>query len=300
MRIDARFAARWAFVFVAVIAPLESSAQITLSISTDKAVYMPGEPIIAHVVITNGSEEQPVPAALSPEYGALRYLIGFENGEPREFRPWARMDNARAADPGAKAVAPGSRPDFLWRRRLDLHAARLVFSARSIPGCHVGPDADTASSRRRSKPSGGKASCCSRARKLDCFSSSRAAIISRPEISLLRDFAPSNTVLAGYANYALGVMSADTVQRRSPTGRNASPTGWRPSHSFAAAWSSFPRRLFTSTSDTQSRLAGAMTRNGKIGEALKVRQDLSSFIANDVLKRDLPAAVKGFAQTVKQ
>ncbi len=298
MRIIIVTAVRWAVVIVALIAPLEASAQITLSVSTDKATYLPGEPIIAHVIVTNGNEERPLPAMLTPEYGALKYLIAFATGEPREFRPWSRIDNDRMQTLGPRATRQVQARIFFgadgWTfREPGVYSVRAqLLGVISAPAQIRVQQPVTAVEQRQSE-------LLLASDEAGFFLLFEGGDHLKTGISLLRDFAPSNTVHAGYANYALGMMSSKQFNDFAK-GSKREPNWVEAESFFERSRLLIPKDAIYFNLNNQSLLADAMMRNGKTAEAIKIRQQLSSFIANDVLKGDLPAAVKGFAQTVKQ
>src|SRR5437763_10991420 len=81
---------------------------LRVSVSFDKATYVPGEPVIAHVAIENpaGNPSVAIPEQLDPEYMRLNFLVKHGDEPEAEFHPWALLENDRTV-----ALAPGNTKD---------------------------------------------------------------------------------------------------------------------------------------------------------------------------------------------
>jgi hypothetical protein len=286
-------------LFAAVLAaPLSAAAQLRVALSTDKTNYVPGEPVIAHVQIINeGAEPVQVPMMLTPEYGALKYLITPEDGGEVEFVPWTLIENVRTQTLGAKqAVNVAARIFFGAGGWTFVRAGSYQVRARllgvvSEPARVVVQPPATDAERRQSD-----------------------RVVAHPEagfvllfeggdhlsagIELLREIAPSNTRLSGYANYTLGVMHSKPFADYTK-GTIRQPNWTEAERFLRRGMDLIPNEALSFRINNQSLLTRALVTNGKAAEATKLRQQFSVYLKDDLLKRDLPAALKGFVQNVK-
>ena len=180
--------------------------QPALVLSLEKDSFLPGEPFVIHLTVTNTSDTPVmIPAALDARYGMVEYWIQRpDENQERRFRPWFLFE-----DPRRRMLLPGSHlsepsriffgADGWTFPTPGVYRVRLTLAGRSSEAIEVRVDVPSEGTLRNQSDS--------------LVASSEAGLFLLVDggdhltegVALLRDIAATDTILAGYASYAFGV-----------------------------------------------------------------------------------------------
>lgn len=177
---------------------------IQVSIALDKSRVIPGEPVVVHTLLANRSTGAvSLPTELSPEYGRLRYVIRAGDGPPRDFLPWAIIENdlEELLGPGASRAVSAKifygAEGWTFRSPGSFRIQAVFRGAASEPvvltvTAPANVDEQRQTSRLLETPAAG------------LFLLVEGGDSDGPGARVIADIANSGTRLAGYANHVMG------------------------------------------------------------------------------------------------
>jgi hypothetical protein len=288
---------RTVLVILSVIAaPAAALAQtVRLALAFERPTVMAGEPVIAHVAITNiGDAPAILPQALEPQYERLRFLIQPPGaGTEREFRPWARLENDRT-----QTLAPGASASVAakifygasgWTfPRAGVYQVRATFGEVSSPVATLtvqeAPDAERTASRA-------------------LLESNEAGLFLLLEggdqlttgTAVLRQVAAGSGTLSGYANYALGASQSRRFANLS-TGQVRAPNPAAAQQLLQRSRTLLPAQSLYFQQQSKEHLRQVLQLQGNAAAANRLQQRFQQNLKDTVLKQNLAFPIREFAE----
>lgn len=281
--------------------PLTASGQpVRLTLAFEKPTAIPGEPVVAHVVVTNtASEAITLPAALEPEYGRLHFFVsgpGAEGG--REFRPWATLDNEAPQElaPGANLPVP-SKIFFGangWTfAQLGIYRVRVSFGDVSSPVATLTVQEATSAAELEQ----GRMIIASREAGL--FMLLEGGDHLTEGINVLRQVSMGQTSLSGYTNYVLGANRGQRFANlRTGQIRPANPV--EAQQLLQRSRSLLPAQSLYFRFQSEQRLKEVMRAQGNVLGATQLEQQFQQELKDNILQQNLSLPLREFAKTAVQ
>lgn len=272
------------------------SAAIRLSVSFEKKAYYPGEPVIAHVLLTNTLPEPiSIPEALDPEYMRIAFFVTRRSEPEIEFKPWALMENQRSAVLAGNATrAVPSRIFFGadgWTFSVPgAYQVRAVFGrAASEPATltvEIPPDG----------PERTQSAALTDSREAGFFLLFDGGDHLANGSQMLRRIAATRTRFSAFANYALGASMAKRFANLQ-TGGVRAPDALAADVFLRQGEELMPTDAVYYQVLTKQRRIDVNILRGRQPEVRRLRQDLNNLVRQQILPGAFAAPVKSFAET---
>jgi hypothetical protein len=284
-------------VLCLAVGPLIAQTPLRLSLSFEKPTFFVGEPVVAHVTLSNtGSETVSIPGELEPEYYTIRYMISTNGGTEILFRPWALLEND-----GVAQLVPGT--SVSTQAKIFAGANGWTFSVpgpytiRAVMGrIHSDPVTITVQ-QPPTEAERHQSALLLKNQEAALFLLLNGGDHLTDGIKVIRDIAASTTRLAGYANYALGVSLANEFANlKNGTTR---PRNLPQAEQFLErSQKLLPNDALFYKLGSERLLIDVVRQRGRLQEARTKELQFEQRLKTDVMQRPLSKDIRGFVQSV--
>jgi hypothetical protein len=279
------------------VGSLNAQTSLRLSLSFERPTFFVGEPVVAHVTLSNaGSEPVSIPVELEPEYYTIRYMISINGGSETLFRPWALLEND-----GVTQLEPGM--SVSTQAKIFIGANGWTFSVpgaytiRAVMGRIHSEPAKITVQEPPTEPERRQSALLLENREAGLFLLLNGGDHLTAGIKVVRDIAASSTRLAGYANYALGAsLTNEFANLKSGTIR---PRNLPQAEQFLErSQKLLPNDALFYKLGSERLLIDVVRQRGRLQEARTMELQFEQRIKADVMQRPLSNDLRGFVQSV--
>lgn len=276
---------------------LIAQAALRLSLSFEKPTFLVGEPVIAHVTLSNvGAENLSIPAELEPEYYRIRYMIGINGGPEEMFRPWALLENDDVSQL-ATGTSVSTQAKIFFGANGWTFSTPGTYTIRALMGRLGSEPARITVQQPPTDIERRQSAALLGSREAGLFILLNGGDHLTAGIKVVRDIATSGSRLAGYANYALGAsLATEFANLKTATVR---------SRNLPQAEQFLERSQQLLPSDAlfyklggERLLIDVVRQRGRPQEAKARELQFESRIKNEVMQRALTTELRGFVQSV--
>lgn len=285
-----------ALALVSASAVAAQSAAIRLTISFEKRAYYPGEPVVAHVLLTNTSAEPvAIPEALDPEYMRIVFFVKRGSEPEIEFKPWALMENQRSAVLAGDATRAVPSRIFFGANGWTFSVPG-VYQVRAVLGRTTSEPATLTVEIPPAGPERTQSAALVDNREAGFFLLFDGGDHLANGRQMLRRIATTRTRFSAFANYALGASLAKRFADLQ-TGAVRAPDASGADVFLRQGEELMPMDAVYYQVLTKQRRIDVNILRGRQPEVLRLRQDLNNLVRQQILSGSFGTPVKSFAET---